>query len=85
MWPMSLAPCSKQHSAQVVCRFIDSADPGNHLASLEVLGVWVSLDYLCQHSEDQMMHAEQWSYYLSHHWQDVPCVALGSLHPYPSS
>lgn len=96
VWPTSLAPRSKQHTAQLVCWVTDLADLGRRPTSWDVWQVGVLVNYLHHFSEDHVRRAGQWSSsfpfctcYHSSHLHNVPCVAMGSLpqwfSPVPSS
>lgn len=46
VWPTSLSLCTEKHIGQVVCKIIDSMDPGKHPTSWDIQRVGASHNYL---------------------------------------
>lgn len=84
VWPTSLLPHTKWHIVQLVCQVINSANPWQQPASLDLRQEGVSFNYLCRYFKDHTRRAGQWSsslsfhtHYLSHHLHNVPHNAMG--------
>lgn len=82
VWPTSLQVCSKQNLSTVICKVIDTADPGHRPVLRDIRHVGVILEFLRHHSVGRAVRAGQWSSshsfstrYLSLNLQDVACVA----------
>ena len=86
IWPHSGEACSKVQLAKVICRVIESADPGKKPTVHQVRGYASTLAYLRTHNTESVREAGQWASshsfitrYLSAHLEDVDCVAMTFL------